>query len=169
MDWESVIAGGVSALGSFFGKKDEAKRNFKYDKKLLEIEIQGRKELQDDQQAFEQFLIDRRNVAGGRAYGGPATVADFWGGQNDPTVAKGISDFFSNIGQRENSFSAPSSIAPDVSKFSAAGKIDPQVGVQGQAREEYQKPLSGLLSFLRGGGNQGSGLLRTAYKPDDGG
>lgn len=144
----AMIAGSViSGAGSDRGSR----REIAADRDIARMQIEGDKEMQDDQQAFEEFLINRRNVAGGPAYGGSAEVPDFWFGMNESATSAGIGDFFANLNASGNSYSGGSgnrSRAPDVSNYSEAGQGDVDASIDYQIRDEFDNPLFNLRNFL---------------------
>ncbi len=116
----NIVASGIGALLSSRRSRQQAENSLEQTREGN----RGALERQNDQQAFEEYLINRRNVAGGPAYGGDAgPVPDFWFGLQDAAEGSGIRDFFSSMNSTRKGPEVPEGAGQiDLSRYSQAGQ-----------------------------------------------
>jgi len=117
----------------------------------------GALERQREQQAFEERLINRRNVAGGPAYGGDAgPVPDFWFGLKDQAEGSKISSFFQDMNKTRKAPEAPAGAGQvDLSKYQRMGRGDARTPLtyDAVAQDTRSQDTQSLLNiFNRGNG-----------------
>jgi len=157
IDWGDLamdIIGGA-AQGAIIG--DQGTKSVK----VAQEQNRGALERLNDAQAFEQFLLDRRNVAGGPAYGGAVITPDFWFGLGAQEA--GVADFFSSMNSSTQFTGGTGNVsrAPDTASYMAAGQGDVNAPLDFGVRDEYDNPLYNLRNLL--------GLdTRRGYAPDGG-
>lgn len=165
MGWANIGIAAAGVVIGAVGDEREASNARGNSLAVVQAENMGALERQNDQQAFEQFLIDRQNVAGGPAYGGPSgPTPNFWFGLDDQAREANIAGFFEPLQPGSGQVSRRNRAPLDVMSRSNDTRLDPNVVNDYSTRDEYQNPLHNLREFL--GTNKPGQVRRTeANKP----
>lgn len=124
MSWLSIAKIGLGVLGGISSSRS-AQSQQEASLEQVREQNRGALERQNDEQAFEEYLINRRSVAGGPAYGGSAgPMPDFWFGLQDQAEGAQISDFFGSMKTSSPIQSPAGAGQVDVQPFSEAGRGD---------------------------------------------